>query len=527
MKISKLTYQETGAFAPIVIDYLAENPKLRQYYNYTPDLESFAKAIEEKKSEPIDRELLYSVLKNQYAGYEVIEIVKTNIELFRNKNTFCIVTAHQLNIFTGPLYVIYKIISVINLCRQLKENYSQYNFVPVFWLGSEDHDFEEINHVNLFGKTYTWENKQGGACGAYDPHSLQTLLDELKPVIGDSAHGQYIYDLFSKAYLGQPTLAKSVRYYLNQLFQDKGLVIVDGNDIELKKICSGIVEDELMHKIAFSLVSKTISELQYDSQAQPREINLFYLRDKLRERIIQQQNEFLINRTELKVTFDEVLTELDEHPERFSPNVILRPVFQQKVLPSVAYIGGGSEIAYWLQLKTLFEHFHIQFPVLVLRNSVLVIESAGVKKMKKLDLSISDLFKSEEDLIKKYLKENAGELFSLGNEKTSVTDLFQRILQKAMRADPSLDKAVLAEQQNILNALEKLESKFVKAQKTKSENEVNMIKAIKQKLFPGGLQERTDNFIPLYLKFGNELFTELYKALDPLEKQFTVLSEAE
>lgn len=528
MKVSKLTYQETGAFASIVLDYLSGNENLKPFYKYPPETESFLKAIEDKKNEELDRDLLFSVLQSQYQGFQINESVKTNIELFRNKNTFCIVTAHQLNIFTGPLYVIYKTISVINLSRQLKENYPQYDFIPVFWLGSEDHDFEEINHVNLFGKTYTWENNQGGACGSYDPHTLQALLEELKPVIGESENGKYMYDLFSAAYLNYPTLAKSARYYLNQLFGEKGLVVVDGDDIELKKICSAIVEDEIMHKVSNKIVSKTISDLNYDSQAHPRDINLFYLRDKMRERIVQEQNDFHINNTEIKVSFDEMLTELDEHPERFSPNVILRPVFQQKVLPSIAYIGGGSEIAYWLQLKSLFEHFHIQFPVLVLRSSLLVIESAGTKKMKKLNLSYSDLFLPEEDLIKKYLRENAGELFSLASEKAELQNLFQRILSKALLADASLDKAVLAEQQNTLNSIEKLESKFVKSQKTKSENEVNMLRAIKQKLFPGGsLQERTDNFIPLYIKFGNTFFDALYAAIDPLDRRFTILSEEE
>lgn len=528
MKISKITYEETGAFAPIVIDYLNGKQELKSYYNYKPELTSFIKAAEAKKNENIDRELLFNIIKDQYSGFTLNEKVKANIESFRDKKTFCIVTAHQLNIFTGPLYVIYKTISVINLCRELKENYPQFDFIPVFWLGSEDHDFEEINHVNLFGKTYTWPDQQGGACGQYHPGSLRALLDELKTVIGDSERGKYVHELFSKAYLGHNTLAQSARYYLDQLFCEHGLVVVDGNDIELKKVCSPIVEDELMHHTSFSLVSKTIEELEYASQAPPREINLFYLKDKLRERIIRQGNDFIINNTDLKFSFDEILTELDEHPERFSPNVILRPLFQQKVLPSIAYIGGGSEVAYWLQLKSLFGHYQVQFPIVILRSSALVIEAAGVKKMNKLNLSALDLFKPEEELIKKYLKENAGELFSLANEKNELQKLFQHILDKALKADASLDKAVLAEQKNFLNAIDKLESKFVKTQKAKAEIEVNMIRAIKQKLFPGnGLQERTDNFIPYYLKFGDEFFNSLYEALKPLDGQFVILSESD
>jgi len=527
MKSTTIPYEQTGYFSQIIIDYLNQHNTLQPFYHYPPELSSFEKAISDKSKEQIDRQALADILTKQYAGMQPHENVAKNIRAFKDENTFCIVTAHQLNIFTGPLYVIYKSITTINACIELKKQYPQYNFVPVFWLGTEDHDFEEINHVHLFGKTYTWTDHQGGACGRYQPHSLQTLIDELKPVYGESEQAAFIYDTFSKAY-ALDTLADAARYYLDILFGDKGLVVIDADSVELKKVCSGIIEDELLRQTSISLVEDTIARMAYPSQAQPREVNLFYLKDRIRERIIKTEEGFEINNTDIRFSGDEILTELDEHPEYFSPNVILRPLFQQKVLPSVAYVGGGGELAYWLQLKSLFDHFEVNFPVLLLRNSVLWIEENGYKKMQKLQLSQQDLFIQEDELIKKFISSKSGELISLEKEKKEIADILQAVMEKAITIDSSLDKAVLAEKQNLLNALDKMEAKLLKAEKTKSDTEVQHIKTLKQKLFPDAqLQERYDNFIPLYLKYGHTFFDTLYQYLQPFGNQFTIITPAE
>ena len=527
MKIEKIPYQQTGRFAKVVTDYLHADEQLKPFYKYTPDLNSFREVMQGKLQEQIDGNLLADTLLQQYGGLEINPLVAANIDSFRNKNTFCLVTAHQLNIFTGPLYVIYKTISTIQLCLTLKEKYPENNFIPVFWLGSEDHDFAEINHFSLFNKTYTWEGVQGGACGKYDPKSLASIITELTPVLGENEHAQYLISLFTKAYSGSKNLSDATRVILNGLFGDKGLVVVDGDDINFKSPCASIIEEEIFNRSSEKLVNQTLAIFPYEAQATPREINLFYLKDHLRERIILDAatGNYSVLNSSIGFTKDQIKTEIQTHPERFSPNVILRPLFQQKVLPSLAYIGGGGELAYWLQLRSLFEHHQIQMPVLLLRDSYLIIDSNTGRKMQKLHLSVSDIFKEENSLINDFVKTNSPESVSLATEIAEIGIIFNRILEAAKKIDTSLDKTVLGERQNVLNGLQKLEAKLLKAEKTKMDAEVGQIRTVLGKLFPnGGLQERHDNFITYYLKYGQNFFDHLLTSAGQPKPEFTILS---
>ena len=467
MKIEKISYRETGRFAKIVTDYLEGSSPLRSFYKYEPNIDSIQEAMNDKLKENIGGNKLADNLLEQYSQIDMPAKVFSYINLFRNKNTFCVVTAHQLNIFTGPLYYIYKTISTIQLCNTLNNKYPENNFVPVFWLGSEDHDFAEINHFQLYGKTYTWDDVQGGVCGKYNTDSLQNILHELIPVLGDTENAHFLISLFKNAYSTSKTLAEATRTVLSGLFGEYGLVVVDGDDSYFKKSCNSIIESELLNRNSEKLVNETLSKFPYEAQATPREINLFYKLKNIRERILydNENNKFKINNTEIGFTAEEMQNELKLFPERFSPNVILRPLFQQKVLPSVAFIGGGGEIAYWMQLKKLFEFHEIQFPILLLR-----------------------------------------------------------IQKKAQKIDITLDKAVLGEKHNMLTVIQKLEGKLLKAEKIKMDAELGQIRSILTKLFPNNsLQEREENFISYFLKYGKNFFEMLLEQSEQPSREFKIL----
>ncbi|MBC8172275.1 MAG: bacillithiol biosynthesis cysteine-adding enzyme BshC [Chitinophagales bacterium] len=528
MKKVTIPYNETGYFSKIIHDYLKKDDFLKHFYSHEPEIASFEQAIAEKNKENIDRDLLAETLHQQYANSSRHEAVRSNIELFREKNTYCIVTAHQLNIFTGPLYVIYKIVSTINACNQLKKVYPAKNFIPVFWMGSEDHDFAEINHFHLFGKNYVWNTEAKGAAGRLDPRSIAPVLEELKTVLGESESAVQIIEIFSNAYLQQTTLSAAVRSYLNALFGDHGLVIVDGDDEVFKSLCKDIMEDELLQQSSFTLVTESNKQLEqeYIIQANPREINLFYLQENFRERIVfnQQTGEFNVLNSDISFTKEELLKEIQQKPRQFSPNVILRPLFQQKVLPALAYVGGGGEIAYWLQLKKLFHYHQIAFPVLMLRNSVLWIDDASAKKLDKLSLTPADIFLPADTLINNFMKNHSGDSFLLSENKTRIDHEFAGILQKAILIDPTLEKTILAEKQMIMNSLDKLEAKLLKAEKQKLDTTIQQIRNVRTKLFPeGGLQERHDNFMPFSLRHGTNFFSKLFENLNPFDASYTIL----
>lgn len=528
MKKTQLPFSETGYFSQIILDYLNEDDFLQNFYSHQPELSSFEQAIQDKKKEKINRELLVHILQLQYHSLDKATKVSENISLLKNENTFCIVTAHQLNLFTGPLYVIYKTVTAIKTCIQLKEAYPQYHFVPVFWLGSEDHDFEEINHTNLFSKKLQWQTEQTGATGRFSLNGIEQVLLQLKEILGTGEHAQKIYSVFETAYLQSETLSEAAIKYLHALFSEYGLLVIDGDHSQFKEACSKIIQDELINKSSYSIVNKSISELskKYPAQAAPRELNFFYLSEGKRERIVfdSSNNKYSILNTLMSFTEHEILEHIQNHPENFSPNVILRPLFQQKILPALAYIGGGGEIAYWLELKQLFNHHQIAFPVLLLRNSAVIIDQAISSKKEKLQITASDLFLKEDDLIKTFISKHASQDLSLLEEKKQIDAMFETIAAIAKTQDATLEQFAKAEKQSVINILEKISSRFLKAEKQKSETSIQQLKTIKSKLFPeGGLQERNINFMQFYVTYGDAFIQELIEAFDVFDKNFLLL----
>ncbi|MGE4347240.1 MAG: bacillithiol biosynthesis BshC, partial [Flavobacteriaceae bacterium] len=232
-----ITFQSSGYFSKIMVDYLNQSESLKPFYNRFPTLENFKLQIEEKKNfSQKNRNVLADSLLNQYKNFALSENTLQNIELLKNSNTFTITTGHQLNLFTGHLYFLYKIVSVINLSKELKSEHPNYNFVPVFWMATEDHDFEEINHFYLHGKKITWNREAGGAVGELDTQGLNEVFKVFSDEIGTSKNAEYLKTLFENAYLKHDNLTDATRFLVNELFSEYGLVILDGNDKSLKSL---------------------------------------------------------------------------------------------------------------------------------------------------------------------------------------------------------------------------------------------------------------------------------------------------
>jgi bacillithiol synthase len=443
-----------------------------------------------------------------------------------------VTTAHQPSLLTGPLYFIYKIFSTINLAERLSDTYPENNFVPVFVIGGEDHDFDEVNNISIFGKKITWQHSEGekGAVGMMQTASLQVVLDELKPILGESEAAQSVFTMIEKAYTSHVLYQDATQDLLNQLFGKYGLVVLNMNDAALKQLFIPIMKRELTEQLSKDLVEKTQAELEsigFKPQAFAREINLFYLRENLRERIVEENGVYRVLNTEIAwKSRQEILEELNKTPQYFSPNVVLRPLFQETVLPNLAYIGGGGELAYWLERKTQFAAFGVNFPMLIRRNSAFFLDKGTQDRLQRLDVQLTDLTDNTDVLVKKYVEKQATDPLSMEVEKTALITLFDTILKKAVAVDATLEKAVLAEKTKQFQSLDALEARTLKAEKQKHETSLNQLKAVQQKLFPnGGLQERTDNILPIYLKHGDAFFDVLKAHLNPLEQGMIVISE--
>ena len=519
MQLKKLPFADTQAFSSFFLDYIAQKESLQPFYSRFPTLKNFQSQLSEKSSAfpTAYRTTLVNTLHRQYKSLEPSEVVIKNISSLGSSKTFTITTGHQLNIFTGPLYFIYKIVTVINTCKQLKKTYPDCEFVPVYWMASEDHDYDEIKYFKLYGQKYTWETTQQGAVGRFNPKTIETVLKEIP---GDTS-------IFKEAYLKNTSLSAAVRSYVNNLFGSEGLIVIDADDRELKMNFRSVVKEDLLSNTPKLKVDEAIARLEglgYHPQVNPREINFFYLKGNLRSRIEKKDGEFIVVDTALRFTEDQILKKIQEEPEEFSPNVILRPLYQETILPNLAYIGGPAEVIYWLQFKGVFDHFKMPFPILMPRNFALVMDAPSTRKFEKTKLQLKDLFHEKNFLFNDWVLQNSTHNLSVGSSLESVTQIFNELKLRATDIDPTLGPLVGAELKKTTRSLEKIERKLIKAEKRLHADKLRQIETLKDALFPGGnLQERSDNFLNFYQQ-DPMFIKKLIERFDPFDFQFNVLS---
>ncbi|MDT0557055.1 bacillithiol biosynthesis cysteine-adding enzyme BshC [Ichthyenterobacterium sp. W332] len=526
MPTESISYRDTGYFSEFICDYLDENELLQPFYNRYPSLENFKAQIDEKQISVRAqlRTTLVEVLKKQYFELETSELTLQNIEALQDPKTFTITTGHQLNLFTGPLYFLYKIVSTINLAKALKEAYPEYNFVPVYWMATEDHDFEEINYFNFRGKKIQWNRKASGAVGQLSTEGLDEVLEVFSKELGNSQNANTLKTLFKKAYVEHNNLADATLFLANTLFKAYGLVIVDANTSELKRLFIPYIEKELVSQVSYKAVSETSNRLD-KVQVNPREINLFYIKDGLRERIVLEGHIYKVNNTNIQWSLSEMLKHLNEMPERFSPNVIMRPLYQEIILPNLCYIGGGGELSYWLQLKDYFDAVDVTFPMLLLRNSVFIQSQKQSKKLENLHITTQDVFLKRNAFINKKVREISNINIDFSDQEKHLQQQFKAMYDLAEQTDKSFLGAVKAQEMKQIKGLKHLEKRLLKAQKKKLADEVNRMTELQNQLFPNqSLQERYTNFSELYLEYGEELIPILVEQLNPLSFSFSVLT---
>ncbi|MES2378725.1 MAG: bacillithiol biosynthesis cysteine-adding enzyme BshC [Bacteroidota bacterium] len=540
MDVACISYKETGFFSPTVIDYLEDKPELREFYSHRPTRDGFADFLKNKKV-VADRELLADTIDDQYqlieqyariwdSEFSIPQPVQQNIESLRLPNTYTVTTGHQLNIFAGPLYFIYKIVTAIKLTQQLKAQFPDKNFVPVYWMASEDHDFAEISYTTIGGKKVHWWLEASGATGRIHPETLRQALNQYKGVLGMADHAPELAAIVETAYSRFDRLADATRYMVNALFGQYGLAIIDADNKRLKQQFAPIIERDIIEQNSFKNITSTnekLHNLGVHIQVNPREINFFYMKGSLRERLVFEDDRYKVLNTDISFTEEELRQEIKNQPQKFSPNVVMRPLYQECILPNIAYIGGGAEVVYWLELKSNFDFYKIDFPILILRNSGLVIRKESAAKIKRMELAPADIFKSTDQLKNYWIKKHSNHNLSLQTEWNELTTIFVKLKERAAKIDPTLGPSTEAVQARLKKAMDNLEKKLVKAEKNNYHTRLEQIEQIKTELFPGNsLQERNENFGLLYVKWGQNLIDELIRNFEPLDFEFAVLTES-
>lgn len=522
-----LSYQQTGYFSKLVADYVSGNEQLQNFYKHSVNIDGIKAAITARQAFTTNRVLLVNELTNQYQNIALTDKQISHLEALKSNDTFTITTAHQPNIFTGPLYFIYKIIHAIKLADELKAQLPEYNFVPVYYMGSEDADLDELGYINLGGEKLLWNTKQTGAVGRMlvDKALLQ-IITSIQGQIGIHPFGNDLIAILNECYTLGKTIQQATLELVNTLFADYGLLVVVPDNAALKATFNSVVTKEITEQFSHKAVAETIAQLSqhYKVQAGGRELNLFYLIDDKRERIEFDSLKFRVQSLGLEFSQDEILKELQNHPKRFSANVILRGVFQETILPNIAFIGGGGELAYWLELQKVFEAVNVPYPMLILRNSLLFVTDEQVQRIEKLGFTVEDFFKKPFDLINTLVQKNSTHQLDITGQIEAVKQQYQVLQAIAENIDQSLKNHTEALQIKALKPLHELEKKMLRTEKRRFEAQQRQIEKLKSELFPSNsLQERVDNFSYFYAKYGKDWLQTIYNQSLSLEQQFTVV----
>ncbi len=503
-KINKISFNDIESIPQLVKDFLHQN--IEGFENHTFSLDHFKQQIHLKKDSfsSKKREILFEVFESQLSELTLSSKQRENIDHLKQPDTFTITTGHQLNLFSGPVFFVYKILQTIKTCTYLKENFPDFNFVPVYWMASEDHDFAEINHFKTENNYYETHEKSGGPVGRIEISDIY-FISEFEKEFKDSVFGTELILMMKEAYKAGNTLTEAIKILVNRLFSEFGLLILDGDSKKLKSEMKEIFKDELLH---FSLQKTSkkkvdlLTEKYGKVQVNPREINLFYL-SETRDRIEFNGQKYSIVDKNIQFTEEEILDELDNHPDKFSPNALMRPVYQENVLPNLAYIGGNAEIMYWLELKDYFSKVAIPFPILIPRNSMLFLKEKTLGKIDKLDLKIEDFFRNFTVITnQKILKDNP--VLQLLQEKEELLiSNFSALKASAETTEKSFGNMVKAEEVRQLKSFKRMKKRLLHAEKIKQNEMLERLENLFLDVHPAKIwQERVYNFSVFFSDYG-------------------------
>lgn len=523
MSYSTISRKDTKQFSDFSTAFSDQIPFSELLSTPFISLDDIEKQAEVKKNNYSleNRKTLVETLKFQLDGI-ASESQKSNIQLLEIENTFTLTTGHQLTLFGGPLYLIYKVLHIVRLSNMFNALNSEYKTVPVFWMASEDHDFDEVKGTQLFGKKISWNTNQKGAVGRFSQFDFDEIKTEFS-VFFDGKENE-IRQLL--AIENQKDYATYLQYFLSKLFADFGVLVLNPDCKALKKLAVPFMQKELLQKPSLSAVQHAntiIEKMGYSPQAQARDINLFYLSEQSRKRIEYKDNCYLLN--EEWVSERELLERLNQEPENFSPNVILRPVYQETILPNLAYIGGGGEMAYWTQLKGVFEAHNCNFPLIQQRVSIHLIDTGTKKRIQKLAFELKHYFQKKEVLRASYMHQNESDSFNWDKVYNDLEALRTSILLQTQAIDSSLIGYSEAELVRIRKQVESIEHKLMRQVKSRHEQALHAIDFVVDRTIPENLlQERFFHWLH-FAPDGNfhTLFQRILSEINPFEPNLMVI----
>lgn len=524
MNLDFVSFQTARIGSRLFHDYISGSPLLSSFYSFAPSLQSVEATVNARKNKPVNRDQLVSILQQQYQGVAVSKAVKENIQSLLDENTFTITTGHQISLATGTLYFVYKILSVIALAEACKRKYPQWNFVPMYWMNSEDHDFDEINHIWINEQRFEWQRptEVPMATGRMKPIGIEVFFQSLPVSIQELPS----YKEWKEIYTNAANIAEATRNLINHLFGQYGIVIINQDDVGLKRLAFDVFYKELTQHPSYKLVNETITQLEslgYSPQVKPRELNLFYHHPEAgRQRVVYNGNKIQVLHTTVEFLKSDIDSLSDAQLDCFSANVVTRPLYQQSVLPDIIYVGGPAEVSYWLQYKSMFEAFGVFYPMILMRDSFLLLNPSVLRKMNKLGISVPELFTEESIWQKKQVSRMATEVNFIPIHQT-LLQIYSQLAEELAKVDPTLKPKVMAELQKHVHSLKNLEAKYLRAWKQKNETVARQLQEIRSVVYPGGELQERHNHLWAHTSGPEQFIAKILSTANPWNLQVKVI----
>lgn len=528
-----IRFSEIPRTSRLYQDYLYHFDRVAKFYQAEGlDLAKLAPRTAQVTAQPFSRDAVADVLADQNRRAGAGEATFANIERLRQPDSVVVITGQQAGLFTGPLYTIFKALTAIKLSEQLRAE--GVNAVPMFWIAAEDHDFEEINHTRLINRegqlvtiTYTAcspkEGKPVGHVRVAD--GIRDNIEELLAALPESEFLPQVAADLRASYLPGESFADGFAKLMMRLFSKYGVVLINPLDDGLKHVAGEIYGRAMDHlpEFASRLVnaSATLEAAGYHAQVytSPEAVPLFMLDEGRRTALVKRDDgKFYLKNGEKSFPAEELVDTVKRCPNCFSPNVTLRPIVQDYLLPTVAYIGGPAEIAYFAQLRPNYSLLNRVEPVVLPRASFTLIEKRHAKTLGKYNLEFAELFEGVEETMKKVVER------SLDNGTAAAFDETEKVLEEQLEklraslvaVDPTLGDALKGGREKILYQLHNLRTRFVHNRSKRDETMQQQIERLFAVLYPNkNLQEREINVFYFLARYGYELIDRLYQEVEP------------
>jgi bacillithiol biosynthesis cysteine-adding enzyme BshC len=525
----------------LVEDYFYDYGKVGEFFDGDfRDAAAFERQTERVLARRIPRDELAAVLREQNQGYGCGPQTLGNIEAMEREQACAVVTGQQVGLFSGPLYTIYKALTAVKLAESLNHR-GLGRFVPVFWLASEDHDSAEIDHIVLLDKDNTLQEVRcpmpAGelkipASDLVLPPEISDCLRRLADYTRESEFKADLTAALSEAYRPGRGWVEAFARWMTRLFQSHGLIFIDASHPLLKELGGEVFYQEIAEESAATppalAASRKLREAGYDEQIHLHEgiLNIFYA-ERERRAVQWTGDAFEIKDPRETRSKDDLLALAKEKPFLFSPNVLLRPIYQDALLPTVAYIGGPGEIAYFAQMKGVYEKFGLPMPVIYPRKAATIVEKKVDRVLKKFDLDITDFWGDTEGLVRsmaeRQIPESLGRALSLAS--SHLEQDFEPLVREIAVFEPTLKESAHLSQGKMSRQLQFLEKKIVQAAKKRNDIAVEQIRKAGDNLFPNGhLQERIFNIGPYLLKYGPAFMDRLDRAIEIDETDHQIIT---